>query len=165
MQFTERAIQNLRFRVARITDPTEFERAQRMAMQYVVNRVRKHYSGLWRGVVYKRRAGGGHRQSIIRSIRAFTGSDKRGIIIGRVGVKWRGDGRSQAAIANVIDPGFRPHRAKSVVSGHRVRDRSQTYAASIAAVEFRNNLIDAMQARANGQTLAQYRAKTTGDSR
>lgn len=163
MAFTAKARQDWEFRVARIADPREFEKAQKMAMQAVVNRVRKRYVSLWRGASFKRAAGGGHREAIRQSIRAFVTSDKRGIVIGRVGTKWTGEGRAKAAIVNVIDPGFRPHRAKRSVPGYRVRDRSQAYAASIAAVEFRGNLVDAMQARANGQTLAQYRRVTTGD--
>lgn len=164
MSFTDKALQDLRFRAARIADQKGFEKAQKMAMQAVLNKVRKRYVQLWRSAQFKRSKGGGHREAIRQSIRAFVASDRAGIIIGRVGVKWAGGGasRRKSAIVNVIDPGFRPHRAKRRVAGYLVRDKCQEYAGKVAGDEFRVNLVDSMQAVAYGKTLNDYRRVTQG---
>lgn len=137
-----------RLYLARLADPKRFQKAQRRAMSKTMNGVQKVYRQGWQTAVFKRaKPKNSHRAAIKKSIRTRVFDTKRGVTVGVTGLR-----RKQyvkAAIANVIDPGFRHVRSGKLIPGKLVRARAQRYAETRGLIEFRDDLREAVLENAN----------------
>jgi uncharacterized protein (DUF885 family) len=111
-----------RARVAAITEPNQFSAAQYRAVSKLLNGVRSQYRALWRAETFKRRAPTpSHRAAIRAAVRSKI-KRRQDNVTGTVGISAT-QARKMAAIANVIDPGFRNIKAGKYVAGRRIRQR------------------------------------------
>lgn len=111
-----------RARVAAISDADGFSAAQYRTVSKLLNGVRTQYRALWRAETYKRKAPTpSHRAAIRAAVRSRI-KRRRDNVTGTVGIS-ASKARAMAAIANVIDPGFRNIKAGKYIAGRKVRQR------------------------------------------
>jgi len=111
-----------RARVAAIADPNRFAAAQYRSVSKLLNGVRTQYKALWRAETFKRNAPTpSHRAAIRAAVRSKI-KRRRDNVTGTVGIS-ASKARAMAAIANVIDPGFRNIKAGKYIAGRKVRQR------------------------------------------
>jgi len=150
MGLTPKAKKELQLRIAQLTDPKAFEKAQRKSLFGIGNTVRAEYRNRWAQVAYKRSPGRpSHRAAIKRSLRSLVRRVKQNVFRLTVGSSVKTN--RLARIVNILNPGFKPFRAKNKVPGLKIREIMLIRAGTIAKQRYQDELELQLLKQANGR--------------
>lgn len=150
IRLTPKAKREMALRIAQLTNIKAFEKAQRKSLFGIGNIIRREYREAWGSATYKRPAGRpSHRAAIKRSLRSVVRRLKSGVFRLRIGSSHKTN--TLVRIVNILNPGFRPHRAKTKVPGKKIRERMMVRAKAIAQDRYKDDLHQQLLNQASGR--------------